>query len=77
MAASPPTNDNVKFVRIAAAVLLGGVAAEEFLSAALARGVPTVEVNPEVTPFTADALYFLQGSAGKVLPALLKAAWPV
>jgi len=45
--------------------------------AALARGVPTVEVNPEVTPFTADALYFLQGSAGKVLPALLKAAWPV
>ncbi len=45
--------------------------------AALARGVPTVEVNPEVTPFTAEALYFLQGPAGKVLPALLKAAWPV
>ncbi len=40
------------------------------------RGAVLVEVNPEVTPLTPKANFFLQGKSGEILPALLHAAWP-
>jgi len=43
--------------------------------AALERGAVLVEINPQPTPLTARAHYFLQGPSGKILPALLRAAW--
>jgi NAD-dependent deacetylase len=38
-------------------------------------GAVVVEVNPEQTPLTPVADYFLQGKSGEVLPALVKAVW--
>jgi NAD-dependent deacetylase len=43
---------------------------------ALAAGAAVVEVNPQQTPLTRCATHFLQGPAGQVLPALLRAVWP-
>lgn len=43
---------------------------------ALNRKAVVVEVNPVVTPLTPHATYVLRGQAGKVLPKLIKAAWP-
>jgi NAD-dependent deacetylase len=40
---------------------------------ALEQGIPTVEINPDITPFTPHTTYALQGAAGEVLPALLAA----
>ncbi len=42
---------------------------------ALRGGALVVEVNPDITPLTADATFVLIGPAGRVLPALLRAAW--
>lgn len=42
---------------------------------ALRHGAVVVEVNPEETPLTAHATYALRGPAGRVLPALVRAAW--
>ena len=44
--------------------------------AALDSGAILVEINPQRTPLTADADFFLQGPSGVILPALLKATWP-
>ncbi len=44
--------------------------------AARNRGAVLIEVNPEVTPLTSKANFFLQGKSGEILPALLQAAWP-
>ncbi len=39
------------------------------------RGAVVVEVNPDETPLTGHAEYALRGSAGEVLPALVRAAY--
>ena len=43
---------------------------------ALSAGAVVVEVNPQPTPLTGRARYFLQGPSGEILPALIRAAWP-
>lgn len=40
---------------------------------ALQAGAVVVEVNPEATPFSADATFSLRGPSGQLLPALLAA----
>ncbi len=40
---------------------------------ALARGAIVVEINPQPTPFSAQATYSLRGPAGTILPQLLAA----
>jgi NAD-dependent deacetylase len=42
---------------------------------ALEAGAMVVEVNPDETPLTQHATYALQGPAGRVLPALVRAAF--
>ena len=42
-------------------------------SAALRSGATVVEINPQPTPFTAQAQFVLAGAAGVVLPELVKA----
>jgi NAD-dependent deacetylase len=44
--------------------------------AARSSGALVVEVNVDATPLTKRADYFLRGPAGKILPALVRAAWP-
>jgi NAD-dependent deacetylase len=41
--------------------------------AALGRGVPVIEVNPNATDLSPHADIMLQGPAGRVLPALMQA----
>ena len=43
---------------------------------ALQHGATVVEINPDATPLTNRAHHALAGPAGKILPALLRAAWP-
>ena len=43
---------------------------------ALRHDSTVVEINPDATPLTDRARYALAGPAGKILPALLRAAWP-
>ena len=43
---------------------------------ALRRGAAVVEINLTITPLTSRAAFALQGAAGKILPALVKTAWP-
>jgi NAD-dependent deacetylase len=43
---------------------------------ALRRDAVVIEINPEPTPLTVYAQYYLPYAAGKILPALVKAAWP-
>jgi NAD-dependent deacetylase len=43
---------------------------------ALHHGATVVEINPEQTPLTQQADYFLQGRAGELLPRLLDGARP-
>jgi NAD-dependent deacetylase len=43
---------------------------------ALRTGAVVVEVNPQETPLTARAHYFLAGPSGQVLPALVAEVWP-
>jgi NAD-dependent deacetylase len=43
---------------------------------ALRRGAVLVEINPDETPLTHAATHALTGPAGKILPALVAAAWP-
>jgi NAD-dependent deacetylase len=38
-------------------------------------GAVVVDVNPEETPLTSSADYFLQGRSGEVLPELVKSIW--
>jgi NAD-dependent deacetylase len=40
------------------------------------RGATVVEINPDETPGTEIAEFVLRGPAGKLLPALVRAAWP-
>jgi len=42
---------------------------------ALQRQALVVEINPQPTPLTERAAFSLQGAAGVVLPALVKAVW--
>lgn len=42
-----------------------------FADAAVARGIPVIEINPSATPFTSQATYHVRGPAERVLPALL------
>ena len=42
-------------------------------SEALRSGASVVEINPQPTPFTAQAHFALAGAAGVVLPELVKA----
>jgi NAD-dependent deacetylase len=39
-------------------------------------GAIVVEINPEQTPLTRRADFFLQGPSGRILPRLMRAAWP-
>ncbi len=39
------------------------------------RGAVLVEINPEATPLTTLADYFLQGKSGEVLPQMVKEVW--
>jgi NAD-dependent deacetylase len=39
------------------------------------QGATVVEVNPEFTPLSQEAAFLLKGSAGKVLPDLVRAVW--
>ncbi len=43
---------------------------------AIDAGAMTVEINPSETPLTQWMSYSIRGYAGKVLPALVSAAWP-
>jgi NAD-dependent deacetylase len=43
---------------------------------ALEAGAMVVEVNKDPTPLSGAATFSLLGAAGKILPALLDAAWP-
>lgn len=43
---------------------------------ALDAGAAVVEVNPAETPLTPQATYVLQGSAVRVLPPMVRLAWP-
>ena len=43
---------------------------------ALRSDAVVIEVNPQRTPLTERAHHFLQGPSGRVLPALVAAAWP-
>lgn len=43
---------------------------------ALRHGATVVEINPEETPLTTQAHFFLQGRAGELLPRLLDATRP-
>lgn len=43
---------------------------------AIDAGALAVEINPSETPLTQWMNYSIQGNAGKVLPALISAAWP-
>jgi NAD-dependent deacetylase len=43
---------------------------------ALRNGAVLIEVNPEPTPLTVYANYYLPYPAGNVLPELIKRAWP-
>ncbi len=45
--------------------------------AARNSGAIIVEVNLEPTPLTSKAHFFLQGKSGEILPALVRAAWPL
>ncbi len=45
--------------------------------AARNKGAQVVEINVESTPLTPKVDYFLQGKSGELLPALVRAAWPV
>jgi len=38
---------------------------------ALSRGIPVIEINPEMTPFSKSATHYIQGPAGTVLPELV------
>ena len=40
------------------------------------RGAILLEVNPDPTPLTPKADYFLRGKSGELLPELLRAVWP-
>lgn len=42
---------------------------------ALERGATLVEINPNPTPLTQFAQFFLQAPSGEVLPALVKSVW--
>lgn len=44
--------------------------------AALRAGAVVVEINPGETPLSALAQHVIRGPAGRVLPALVEAAWP-
>ena len=63
-------------------LLVVGTSAEVYPAAALpdaAReaGAQVVEINPERTPLSAHVDFALRGAAGAMLPALVRAAWPV
>jgi NAD-dependent deacetylase len=49
--------------------------AAELPFTALRGGATVIEINPQPTPLSRYVAYTLQGAAGKVLPALLKAVW--
>jgi NAD-dependent deacetylase len=46
------------------------------LDLAIARGIPTVEINPEPTANADDVRWQLAGKAGEVLPRLISRAFP-
>jgi NAD-dependent deacetylase len=61
--------------------LVIGTSAEVYPAAGLpltarAAGARIVEINPDVTPLSAFADDTLRGPAGRVVPALVDAAWP-
>lgn len=43
---------------------------------ALGRGARVIEINPQPTPLSARASLVLRGASAKVLPELMRAAWP-
>ncbi len=43
---------------------------------AVRRGKITIEINPSPTPITPSMHYPLSGPSGRILPALVQAAWP-
>lgn len=43
---------------------------------ALHSGATLVVINPDVTPHVSEKAYYLQGTSGQVLPALVRAVWP-
>jgi len=43
-----------------------------YIELAISRGVPTVEINPDVTPMSGAVTHTLRGASGVVMPALLK-----
>ena len=45
--------------------------AAELPSAALAQGIPVIEVNPDATPLSASATATIRGTAANALPSLL------
>lgn len=44
--------------------------------AAIDRGIPVVEINPQPTPFSARATYHVRGAAEQILPALVRELQP-
>lgn len=42
---------------------------------AVEAGALLIEINPNPTPLTSKAAYFLQGPSGIILPALVRAVW--
>jgi NAD-dependent deacetylase len=62
-------------------MLVVGTSAEVYPAAALpsiakGSGAIVIEINPNATALSPTADYALRGPAGRVLPALVQAAWP-
>lgn len=62
------------FLSIGTSGLVEPAASLAYIS--LQQGADVVEVNREATPLTPHATAVLRGEAGKVLPRLVRAAWP-
>jgi NAD-dependent deacetylase len=73
-AALVATEDCEVFLSIGTSTVVEPAASLPFL--ALERGAAVIEINPQPTPLSASASIVLRGPAARVLPELVRAAWP-
>jgi NAD-dependent deacetylase len=62
------------FLSVGTSTVVEPAASLPFL--ALERGAVVIEINPQPTPLSTSASLVLRGPAAKVLPELVRAAWP-
>jgi NAD-dependent deacetylase len=73
-AALAATQDCEVFLSIGTSTVVEPAASLPFL--ALGRGAKVIEINPQPTPLSASASIVLRGPAARVLPELMRTAWP-